>query len=308
MPKHSGMSILHHLAFLACLLPMLLAWLPAVRASEIILAASNDSPALRQFVADLAARRPEDRVRFVPARDLTTPAALPADSRLVLFGADALDWRLSAADGPPTLVLQISRVQAFQRLHGHRPPQLTLLWNDPPAERQLRLIRQLLPQAQRVGVLYSEHSRFLVDELRPLAAAQGLEIHAGLWPDTGDSRPLNRLLDESDVLLGLDDPTLLNPQTIKSVLLASYGRKQALIGPTAAFIRAGSLSSSYSDQHDWLDSLDRLLSLPPPQWPRAAYPHDFKVLSNPQVARSLGIELSDDLEQAVRLRQWESGK
>lgn len=99
------MSILYHFAALACLLALLV-WPPPSMASEILLAASNDSPALRRFVADLAARRPGDRVRLVPASELTTPSALPADSRLVLLGADALDWRLSDPDGPPTLVMR----------------------------------------------------------------------------------------------------------------------------------------------------------------------------------------------------------
>ena len=305
MPVRSGMSLRHRLGVLCSLL--LLACLPA-RAAEIVLAAGSESPALRQFVADLAARRPHDQVRFLPLAQLGAPAALGSDCRLILLGSEALDWRLATTDGPPTLVLQVSRVQAAQRLQDRQPAQLTLLWSDPPPQRQLRLLRQLLPQARRIGVLYGAASRFLVDELRPLAAAEGLELHAGEWPDTDDSRPLHHLLDDSDVLLGLDDPALFNPQTIKTVLLASYGRKQALIGPTAAFIRAGSLSSSYSDSQDWLATLDRLLAQPPQQWPRAAYPHDFKVLSNPQVGRSLGIELGDDAEQARQLRQGESDK
>ena len=289
-------------ALCACLL---LAW-PAARAHDVVLAASSDGPALQQFVSDLASLRPQDRVRFARTDQLGPPSALPADTRLVLLGSDALDWRLKDPGGPPTLVMQISRVQANQRFGASPPAQLTLLWSDPPPARQLHLIRQLLPQARRVGLLYGEHSRFLVDELRPLAATEGLELSAWYWPDTGDSRPLNRLLDTSDVLLGVDDPALYNPQTIKSVLLASYGRKQALIGPTAAFVRAGSLSSSYSDQHDWLNSLDELLSLPPRQWPRTAYPRHFKVLANPQVGRSLGIELGNERNQAERLQQWEN--
>lgn len=284
----------------------LLATSALAQAAEVLVTASNDTPALRSFVAELAARRPADRVRFMHPTQLSSPDSLPADSRLVLLGADALDWRLSTAAGPPTLVMQISRVQAFRRLGESRPAQLTLLWNDPAPARQLRLIRQLLPQARRVGLLYGDDSRFLVNELRQLAAAQGLAVTPGYWPDTRDSRPLNRLLDSSDVLLGVDDPALYNSSTIKSVLLASYGRRLALIGPTAAFIRAGSLSSSYSDQPDWLGELDRLLSLEPRHWPREAYPQRFKVLSNPQVARSLGVELSDDRDQALRLQQWES--
>lgn len=297
------MRFLHALAFLCFLATTSLA-----QAAEVLIAASIDSPALQRFVADLSARRPQDRVQFVPATQLSKPSALPADSRLILLGADGLDWRLSDPAGPPTLILQISRVQAQMRLGGLRPPQLTLLWNDPSPARQLRLIRQLLPRARRVGLLYSADSRFLVRETRQQAAALGLAVNARYWPDTGDSRPLNRLLDDSDVLLGIDDPALFNSRTIKGVLLASYSRKHPVIGPTAAFIRAGSLSSSYSDQQDWLNTLDRLLSLPPSQWPREAYPPDFKVLSNSQVGRSLGIDVGDDRDQALRLQQRENGE
>jgi hypothetical protein len=284
----------------------LLATSALTQAAEILVVANSDSPALRLFVNTLAARRVDDRVRFARISELGSPAALPDDSRLVLLGSDALDWRLGDAGGPPSLAIQISRVQVFRRLGERRPAHLTLLWNDPNPARQLRLIRQLLPQARRVGLLYGDDSRFLVNELRRLAAAQGLAITSWYWPDPHDSRPLHRLLDDSDVLLGVDDPSLYNSKTIKSVLLASYGRKQALIGPTAAFIRAGSLSSSYSDQQDWLNELDRLLSMAPQQWPREAYPRHFKVLSNSQVARSLGVELSDDRDQALRLQQWEN--
>lgn len=289
----------------ACLLAGALGWSLAGGASEILIAASHDSPALQRFVAALQQRRPDERVRLLPSHERTTPDALPADARLILLGADLLDWRLGHAAGPPTLILQISRLQAQQRLGEQRPPRLTLLWSDPPPARQLQLIRRLLPQARRVGVLYSAHSVVLADELRRMTAPPGLTLEFQYWPDTGDSQPLNRLLDSSDVLLGLDDPTLYNPSSIKGILLASYGRKQALIGPTAAFIRAGSLSSTYSDQQDWLASLDALLDRAPRHWPRAAYPAHFKVLSNPQVARSLGIELDDDARQAERLRQGE---
>lgn len=275
------------------------------QAAEIIVTAREHPPALQRFAAELAARRPQDQLRLATPEQLGAPSTLPADSRLILLGPTALDWRLGDTGGPATLVMQISRVQAQQRLGERRPARLTLLWSDPAPARQLRLIRQLLPQTRRVAVLYGDDSRFLIHELRHQAAAQGLAISAWYWPDSSDSRPLNRALDEGDVLLGIDDPQLFNPRTLKTVLLASYGRKQAMIGPTAAFVRPGSLSSTYSDQNDWLDDLDRLLSLPPTQWPREAYPRHFKVLGNPQVARSLGIELGDDHAQARRLQDWE---
>lgn len=271
-------------------------------AAEIHVLSSNDSPALQQFVEQLRQQRPADRVQLHASPEHLRPETLPTDSRLILLGSKMLAWRLAQAQTPPTLVLQVSRGQAKQQLGEQHPPGLTLLWSDPPIDRQLRLLHLLLPQSHRIGVLYSAHSAFRLEELQRLPA----QLELQRWDNQYDNRPLNRLLERSEVLLALDDPQLFNPQSIKTILLASYGRRQAMIGPTAAFIRAGSLSSTYSDQQDWLDTLDAWLDTPPAHWPKAAYPRHFKVLSNPQVARSLGIALPGDEQLAEQLRAEET--
>jgi ABC-type uncharacterized transport system substrate-binding protein len=107
------------------------------------------------------------------------------------------------------------------------------------------------------------------------------------------------------VLLGLDDPDLYNSKTAKNLLLSSYARQLALIGPNAGFVKAGSLASTYSDQSDWLVILDQLLDQPPTTWLRTYYPWRFKVLSNPQVARSLGIEQINEASVATLLAEGE---
>ncbi|MGZ0702011.1 ABC transporter substrate-binding protein [Pseudomonas sp. L5B5] len=276
-----------------------------LRAADILLTANEDNEGVRNFTRDLADLRPRDQVRFVPLGQLPAPGQLPATTRLVLLDPQSLDWRLQEPQGPATLVLRISRLQAAQRLPGTPQPRLSLLWSDPPMARQLRLIRSVLPQVRRVGVLYSQDSRFLLDEVREAARSLGLEIVAEPWDSTGDSRPLHEVLRDSEVLLGLDDPSLYNPRTVKNLLLSSYARQQALIGPNAGFVRAGSLASTYSDQQDWLQTLDQLLDQPVARWPRTLYPTAFKVLSNPQVARSLGIEEIDPEAVARQLSEGE---
>ncbi|MDM8349881.1 ABC transporter substrate-binding protein [Pseudomonas sp. sp1636] len=276
-----------------------------LQAAEIILGSVEDNPAIRAFSAALAERRPQDRVQFQPIEQLPSPEQIPTDTRLILLGAAALDWRLASPEGPPTLVLRISRVQAHERLGETRPTRLTLLWSDPAPARQLRLTRLLLPQAQRIGVLYGEHSEFLLDELRRAAAPLGLEIVDQAWPDSRDNRPLQALLRRSDLLFGLNDAELYNPQTAKSLLLTSYAQQRALIGPNASFVRAGSLASSYSDQDDWLASLGQLLDQPPASWPRSTYPSHFRVLGNRQVARALALELADDASLAQQVAEGE---
>ncbi|MDO9624524.1 MAG: ABC transporter substrate-binding protein [Pseudomonas sp.] len=265
-----------------------------LHAAEILLSGADDNPAIRAFSAALAERRPHDRVQFQPLAQLPSPEHIPADTRLILLDLQALDWRLSTPAGPPTLMLRITRVHAQERLGNRRPAQLSLLWSDPAPARQLRLIRLLMPQAQRIGVLYDQHSQFLLDELRHAAAPLALEIVAQAWPDSRDNRPLLALLQHSDLLYGVSDDDLFNPRTAKNLLLTSYAQQRAMIGPSASFVRAGSLASVYSDQQDWLDSLNQLLDQPPQSWPRSAYPAYFKVLGNRQVARALAIELADD--------------
>ena len=285
---------------LACLLLAVPAW-----SADILLTAAEDGAGVQAFTQALAQQRPDDRVSFTPLKDLPTPSQLPAGTRLILLDLPSLDWRLLDTQGPPTLVLRISRLQARQRLGNTHPAKISLLWSDPPLERQLRLIADTLPQARRIGVLYGADSEFLLRELIRFATPLGLEIVPQLWDNTSDSRPLQTLFKNSDVLLGLDDPQLYNPKTVKNLLLSSYAQQLPLIGPNAGFVRAGSLASTYSDQPDWLAVLDRLLDHPPANWPHTLYPQHFKVVGNPQVARSLGIEQVDETAVAARLAEGE---
>lgn len=292
------------LAGLCLVLAGLLCNLP-VRADDILLTGADDSPGVRSFVQALSELRPTDSVRFQPVASLPAPGQLTAGTRLILLDLQSLDWRLQDTRGPATLVLRISRLQAHQRFGDVPPPHLSLLWSDPPLDRQLRLTRLLLPEARRVGVLFDSQSEFLLKELRQAAQPLGLEVVTERWDNTHDSRPLQALLKNSDVLLGLDDPDLYNPKTVKNLLLSSYARQLPLIGPNAAFVRAGSLASTYSDQSDWLKILDELLDRPSHTWPRTLYPQHFKVLSNPQVARSLSIEPMNEASVATQLAEGE---
>jgi len=285
---------------LACLLLAAPAW-----SAEILLTAAEDGAGVEAFTQALAQQRPQDHVTFTPLKDMPAPGRLPAGTRLILLDLPGLDWRLRDAQGPPTLVMRISRLQAHQRLGSTQHARISLLWSDPPLQRQLHLITSILPQAQRIGVLYSPDSEFLLPELREHATLLGLEVVPQRWDNITDSRPLQTLFRRSDVLLGLDDPQLYNPKTVKNLLLSSYGQQLPLIGPNAGFVRAGSLASTYSDQADWLAVLDHLLDQPPAGWPRALYPDHFKVVGNPQVARSLGIEQVDEANVAARMAEGE---
>ncbi|WP_070887826.1 ABC transporter substrate-binding protein [Pseudomonas sp. D2-3] len=279
---------------------------PAVQAAELLLSTAGDTTTLQQFGNALAAARPADRVRIMPLNEMPPLDQIPGDTRLILFGQAALAWRLESSNAPATLVLQVNKTRARETLGELRPANLSVLWQDPAPRRQLRLLKHLLPKARRVGVLYDPHNEFLIQELRQAASGLGLEIVAQGWPDTRDNQPVIRVLSASDVLLAVADDDLYNPLTAKTLLLTSYGQQHALIGPSAGFVRAGSLVSTYGDLNDWLVTLDQLLDQAPAQWPAGTYSSTFKVLGNPQVARALGITLPSDAELARHLSQGDT--
>lgn len=276
-------------------------------ATQILLSAEQDSSTVRNFTETLAHALPEFEIRYIPRAQLTARAQFPADTRLILLGTELLDWRLTLTEpGPATLILQVSRVQAYHRLANRQPPHITFLWSDPPLQRQIALLKTMLPGLNNVGVLYGNHSTFLLAEIEQALKAEKLTMLKYYWPDSYDARSLNKLLEHTDVLLGIDDSHIYNPSTIKGILLSSYARKQTLIGPTAAFIKAGSLASTYSNQDDWIRTLSSLLKTPAANWPSSQYPNHYRVMINQQVARSLGIQRNTPAHINQQLQQRRS--
>lgn len=294
-----GILLIAQLFWLVC------AYALPAQARDILVVSNEKSAALQDFTEALAQRRPNDNVHLESPETLPPAATLDGETRLLLLGTAALNWRIASDQAPPALTLLVSRVEARQVLGERKPAHLSLLWSDPPPARQLQLALEITPRPHRIGVLLGPTSEFLLEELTHAAEKLGVELVSELQTRVDDTRPLRELLGHSDLLLGLDDKQLYNAQTIKGVLLSAYAENRALIGPTAAFVKAGSLASSYSDQNDWLDTLNSLLDQPPEHWPRSLYPERFKVQSNRQVARSLGIDLPDDAELARRLAEGE---
>ena len=152
-------------------------------AADILLTGADDSPGMRSFAAALSERRPGDRVRFEPLANLPAPGKLPGNTRLVLLDPPSLDWRLQDAQGPPTLVLRISRLQTRQRLGSALPPHLSLLWSDPPLERQLRLARQSDPFLEGLHILPNRVKVNLVaPHQQQLEPRQPLVMYSSLVP------------------------------------------------------------------------------------------------------------------------------
>lgn len=231
-----------------------------------------------------------------PAEGLDEVAIARAD--LVIASGEAAAAAVLARHARPTLVTMIARSR-FEALRSAHPQAALSAWVlDQPVERQLRLLRAVLPGRKRVGLLLGSNADAEAT-LKATAAGLGLElVTRRVGGDRELIASLEGVLGTSEVLLTLPDPQLSSPTAARSILLSSYRHQKPIIAFSRAYVTAGALAAVFvtpeqvaGDLLDWLRNHDRdkLQRLPPPQAPVS-----FEIAVNRQVARALGISVADD--------------
>lgn len=170
-----------------------------------------------------------------------------------------------------------------------------ILYN-PPLLRQVITGQVILPHATRVAMLARPDTVETYEPLTEQLPDYGLE--GKIFVVTSDDRlipTLIRALNYGDFILAAPDSSIYNPRTIKHILLTAYRRNRIVIGPSQAYVKAGSLASTYTPltqianlAADYIEEFRVNGQFPPP-----AYPNTFSVDLNLQVARSLNIPLPD---------------
>ncbi|WP_241956414.1 ABC transporter substrate-binding protein [Marinobacter maroccanus] len=184
------------------------------------------------------------------------------------------------------------------------PGQITGVLYDVPLIRQALTGKAILPQATKIALLATADSVELYEPLIDELPAYGMSARIFLVDSNDKLIPtLVRALGYGDFLLAAPDSAIYNPRTIKHILLTAYRRNQIVIGPTQAYVKAGSLASSYAPFPEMVelanDFLERFFESG--QFPEPSYPEHFRVEVNAQVARSLNIPLPSREDIATRV-------
>lgn len=304
---------------------MLLFALAGCASAQVLVVLSDESAGYQEVAQEfrdrLAALSEGVRVDVIPAQRLGASDASTAAGSYALVvtvgltAAQSVVQRQNTSSAPiRTLCLLIPR-QSFGRLAASRTApgdrRLSALFIDQPLSRQLDLIRAVLPERRRVGVIYGPTSRELADELRDKAHARKLTLVGAEVSDaTGVYGALQRILPESDVLLALPDPVAVNAGTVYGLLLTSYRAQVPVAGFSEGWVKAGALVSLFSTARQQgqqgAEIASRALSgetaLPLPQ-----YPKYFTVRVNGTVARSLGLHIEDQGTIAATLSRGDDG-
>ncbi|NUO09938.1 MAG: ABC transporter substrate-binding protein [Candidatus Brocadia sp.] len=121
-----------------------------------------------------------------------------------------------------------------------------------PLEIEFSLLRQLLPEARRVGVVYHlEENQEKIDLARRIAEKMGIVLYTQEVNSPKDlPNALKNIAKNGDVLWGISDNMVLNAQTAKQILLFSFRNNIPFCGLSPSWVEAGafySLGWDYTD-------------------------------------------------------------
>lgn len=299
--------------FFLSLLLLLLAWNNAGAAvvPNVAIVLSDDSVPYQEAANSIRAVVEQGTTRA--AVNIYAPAGKKADfarerpDLIVAVGVRAAQEMVALNLTAPILTTLIPR-QAFEKISRQRDSrQFSAIFLDQPLARQMELIRQALPDRARVGVVMGPDSQ---NELKAVQSA-AREARFGLAVEkistTEELLPaLQRVLADSDVLLALPDPLVFSKSTVQSLLLTTYRYQDPVIGFSQAYVKAGALAAVYTTPEQAGRQAGEMLLhalagkswlLPPPE-----YPKYFSISVNYQVARSLGISVSEEMVLYQKLK------
>lgn len=279
---------------------------------EIALVLSEDSAPYQEFAARfrsalLAGQGASPRVSVL----LAGKPNIANTDLIVTVGLRATQSVLDGSPGAPVLATLIPR-SAYAQLKKEvaREREFSAIYLDQPFSRQLALVREMLPDRKRPGVLLGPTSSSELRAIQAAARERGLLLASERISDEDDLlSALKRLLTDADVLLAVPDPLVFNRHSLQSILLTSYRAQDPMIAFSQSYVAAGALAAVYSSPAQIAQQSAELvlrlgtsagMALPSPQYPRY-----FTVGLNAQVARSMGIAIEDEAVLHKRLQAGE---
>ncbi len=164
---------------------------------------------------------------------------------------------------------------------------------DQPYQRQMALVKTVLPESKNLGILLGNVSASSSEALKEEGEKKGLHINTESLAQESELIPkLNQILQSNDALLAVPDPAVYSRETVQPILLTSYRYQKPVFGFSQSYVKAGALAAVYSTTAQLAKQAVEMTArsqqlqniLLPPQAPKY-----FSVSINQQVARALNI-------------------
>ncbi len=187
---------------------------------------------------------------------------------------------------------------------------VTGIYRDQPFERFASMIKESMPQYQRVGLLLSQKTKNLKPQFDTIMQTYGLTPVVNIVKGNDlPQRVLERLAKRSDVIVAIFDDNVYSQTNVKSHLLTAFRHQIPVIGVTRNYTEIGAIASLYTDSFDLgqqtAKHVLKLVDLDDKSM-QPIYPESFMIRINYNVMRSFGIsaieqnELKKDIQQSTK--------
>lgn len=245
------------------------------RLRELLSAALGESVIIRSFVSGQTSQDSETPVIAIGPRAFSR--IRQENSRVPVLGL---------------LVGQSAVIESAETAESR----VSAILSTPSLIRQAALGKAILPYSTRIAMLARPATEHLYHSVLEDLDRLGMEGRVFIVPSEDSLIPtLVRALNYGDFVLAAPDDSIYNPRTIKHILLTAYRRNRIVIGPSQAYVKAGSLASSYTPLSAVAARAADYVShfREQGQFPEPAYPIVFGIEINRQVGRSLNIPLPE---------------
>lgn len=246
------------------------------------------------------------------ASDQFNAASLPANTFVVAVGVQAFSSASKLDPKIPVFGMFVPKL-AYDRIlkdSGRTASNLSAIFLDQSISRQVSMLKAVLPNTKSIGVLLGSTSSVLGDEIQQVCNKSGIEVHIE-FVNPGDdlTNKLQHILMSSTALLAIADPDIYNKDTAATFLLTTYRQQRPVIGFSQAYVKAGAMAAIFSTPKllakQAVEQIVQMKDKPNLSVPAPLNPQYFSVEVNRQVARSLGVEVTDSAAITEQILKYE---
>jgi len=294
----------------------ILAGAGAVRAAEVVVLVSADLPPYLQAAEGVKGAllpvldEEEILVLSLAGKQERWPAVAERIGRespkvVVPLGSLATVLASTRLDGPAVvygMILNPAKLLAGAT----EPSRITGVSMDVAPGQIFQNIREALPAAGRVGVLYDpKRSQHVVDEAHLAAVSSGLDLVAVAVEGQRDLPAAVRDLCDRDVdvlWLFVDRTVLQTREGLEAIMLETLRRGIPVVAPSERYVKAGALlgmSVEYRDLGLQTGEMAREVVAGRTPFPAPQRPRSLVLSVNQKVREALGVDLPGDFQKEV---------
>ena len=223
---------------------------------------------------------------------------------VLAIGLDALERVQTIRDIPLFYTMTAGTGHPFQELKNLSGVSMFI-----SPERQLQAIKEMFPDAKRIGLIYDpRHTASLLERAVQYANAHSIEIIAKKADTTRAVLPLlEELKGKIDVFIMLPDVTVTNRETIDNILLFSFRNRVPIFTFSEKYVEMGALAALIVNPFDLGaqtgEIVRKRLEGRSQGGSTRTYARQQVLLINPKIAQKLGIAIPEAiLKKSVMMK------